>query len=312
MSSECAEEETERFSSIKQDMESLEEAMKQKNYKMGMDDLLRINQSMEIVFDQYAKNHDMHQPTMVINMDHCLIIRNTLLYNVLWVIGPFIYPIEADVDWDTFTSVLPLSEEVLRDGYVSLRHVTNDDAIRQIVTISLKAGTVEDFEIAGIVYSTSYFLHFLLKQEEVQGPFLPLVDAFYSHMKNYSFVLLVTSVLSIQRYVSSSILYHLKTRGRDASLNRSLNRFMGRITMLDGGVRGVISTLLSYVDGGDITVLPSHRHHLGDHPCRSRDRDLSERTRRRCLLRQRREASILASQRRHMQPVRPLRLRPRD
>ena len=54
MSSECAEEETERFSSIKQDMESLEEAMKQKNYKMGMDDLLRINQSMEIVFDQYA------------------------------------------------------------------------------------------------------------------------------------------------------------------------------------------------------------------------------------------------------------------
>ena len=197
MSSECAEEETERFSSIKQDMESLEEAMKQKNYKMGMDDLLRINQSMEIVFDQYAKNHDMHQPTMVINMDHCLTIRNTLLYNVLWVIGPFIYPIEADVDWDTFTSVL------------SLRHVTNDDAIRQIVTISLKAGTVEDFEIAGIVYSTSYFLHFLLKQEEVQGPFLPLIDAFYSHMKNYSFVLLVTSVLSIQRYVFSSILYHL-------------------------------------------------------------------------------------------------------
>ena len=60
MSSECAEEETERFSSIKQDMESLEEAMKQKNYKMGMDDLLRINQSMEIVFDQYAKKHDMH------------------------------------------------------------------------------------------------------------------------------------------------------------------------------------------------------------------------------------------------------------
>ena len=209
MSSECAEEETERFSSIKQDMESLEEAMKQKNYKIGMDDLLRINQSMEIVFDQYAKNHDMHQPTMVINMDHCLIIRNTLLYNVLWVIGPFIYPTEADVDWDTFTSVLPLSEEVLRDGYVSLRHVTNDDAIRQIVTISLKAGTVDDFEIAGIVYSTSYFLHFLLKQEEVQGPFLPLVDAFYSHMKNYSFVLLVTSVLSIQRYVFSSILYHL-------------------------------------------------------------------------------------------------------
>ena len=119
MSSECAEEETERFSSIKQDMESLEEAMKQKNYKMGMDDLLRINQSMEIVFDQYAKNHDMHQPTMVINMDHCLIIRNTLLYNVLWVIGPFIYPTEADVDWDTFTSVLPLSEEVLQ-GNVSI------------------------------------------------------------------------------------------------------------------------------------------------------------------------------------------------
>lgn len=175
--------------------------MKRKDYKEGIADLLCINQSMEIVFDQYAKNHDMHQPTMVINMDHCLTIRNTLLYNALWVIGPFIYPTEADVDWDTFTSVLPLSEEVLRDGYASFRDVMDEDTIRQIVTISLKAGTIDDFEIAGIVYSTSYFIHFLLKQEETQGPFLPLVGAFYSHMKEYSFVLLVTSVLSLQRSV---------------------------------------------------------------------------------------------------------------
>ena len=208
MSSECAEEETERFSSIKQDMELLEEAMKRKDYKEGMACLLRINQSMETVFDQYAKNHDMHQPTMIVNMDHCLTIRNTLLYNVLWVIGPFIYPTQADVDWDTFTSVLPVSKEVLRDGYDALRHVMDDETIRKIVTISLKAGTIDDFEIAGIVYSTSYFLHFLLKQEETKGPFLPLVDAFYSHMRDYSFVLLVTSVLSLQRSVRFLMVCH--------------------------------------------------------------------------------------------------------
>ena len=29
---------------------------------------------------------------------------------------------------------------------------------------------------------------------------------------------------------------------------------MGRITMMKGGVQGVIATLLSYVDGGDIIV----------------------------------------------------------
>lgn len=200
MSDGSSAEEIQLFSEMKTDLESLEKLILGGEYQLAYKHLYHTNLNLEIIIDHYSLNHDCSNPSMVINLGHCLTIRNTMLYNVLWIIGPRIYPRESDVNWDSFTSTLPTSKECLREGYLHIREYIDEEALKRIVTISLRVGTIEDYEIAGIAYSLSYFLLFLIV-EEVSGKNTDLVGYFYSHITDYSFVLLVTSVLSAQKDV---------------------------------------------------------------------------------------------------------------
>lgn len=87
--------------------------------------------------------------------------------------------------WDSFTSTLPVSEECLRKGYLHFREYVDEETLKRIVVISLRVGTIEDYEIAGIAYSLSYFIQYILTIEEEGNGDKDLVDYFYNHMSNY-------------------------------------------------------------------------------------------------------------------------------
>lgn len=163
--------------------------------------LIDMNDAMERIIDHYNEIHDSTSPTMTINLDNCLLIRNLLLMNVIWVIGPTLFPDPSVIDWHLFSSDLKISEACLKRGYQSIpQHLSRSD-IDHIVISSLKTGFIEDFEVSGAVYSIFYFIHFILRVEKFGLPFSASVDFFYTHLSSYSFVLLVTCVLSLQKTV---------------------------------------------------------------------------------------------------------------
>lgn len=76
MSDGCNAEEVQLFSEMKTDMESLETLILGGEYQQASERLYQMNLNLEVVLDHYSSNHDCSNPSMTVNLGHCLLIRN--------------------------------------------------------------------------------------------------------------------------------------------------------------------------------------------------------------------------------------------
>lgn len=194
--------ETDQFRIIKDGFTLIADEVNREDSKAAAARLIEMNDALKEVVDHYSENHDMASSTMTINLDHCTLVRNLLLLNAVWVIGPVIFPEESNVNWDEFSD-LSFLNSALRHGFKTVSSHLSESDVNEIVITSLRTGMIEDFEIAGVVYSIFYFIHFILKVEAFHLPYSVSVDYFYSHISSYSFVLLITCILSLQKSVAA-------------------------------------------------------------------------------------------------------------
>lgn len=192
--------ESDQFQTIKDGFTLIVEEVNKEDSKAAASRLIEMNEALEEIVDHYNENHDMASSTMTINLGHCTLIRNLLLLNVAWVIGPVLYSKDSNVNWNEFSDLSTLGE-ALRHGFGSVSSHLSESDVNQIVITCLKTGMIEDLEIAGVVYSIFYFIHFILKVEAFHLPYTACVEFFYSHISSYSFVLLITCILSLQKSV---------------------------------------------------------------------------------------------------------------
>lgn len=214
--------ESDLFRTIKDGFTLIVDEVKNEDIRAATSRLIEMNEALEGVIDHYSENHDMVSSTMTINLDHCALVRNLLLLDVVWVIGPVIYSKESDVNWNEFSD-LSFLEPALRHGFGLIYSQLSESDVNKIVITALKAGIIEDLEVAGVVYSIFYFIHFILKVETFHLPYSSCVDYFYSHISSYSFVLLITCILSLQKSVFYLILLPNRvTEGANGSIIRSV------------------------------------------------------------------------------------------
>lgn len=201
--------EEDEFQIINDNMKDLEALFGRDDEKEIVKRILRMNELLKAICDNYKSRHDMDSGVFDVNLTNSLNIRNLLLLNALFVVGPYIFSDESAINWEMFSSTLDISETLLRSNYKRIPFQFSRESVSLIVNTSLTTGFIEDFEIAGVVYSIAYFIQFVLKVESSSLPFSDCVDFFYSQMTSYSYPLLITSIISIQQNVTMRLFHQL-------------------------------------------------------------------------------------------------------
>lgn len=193
-------------------MKDIGSVLEQGHLKEAFDRIIYMNTVLQSICDNYKSRHNINSGVFDVNLTNSLNLRNLLLYNALFVVGPFIFEDESVIFWESFSSQLDISEEVLKSSYKGINGFFSNDVISSIVKTSFATGFIEDFEITGVVYSISYFIQFILKVEASSLPFSDCVSLFYSSLSSYSYPLLITSVISIQQNVGVMVSLGHRTR----------------------------------------------------------------------------------------------------
>ena len=203
-------EEKELFQTIDDDYNRLFPLIDKEGFEEAASILISMNTTLKTILHVYRENHAGDSETMTINLDNCALLRKLIVVNALYVIGPTLFGSEEKVCWSAFSSVLNIEERLLRKGYSNLRPFLSNNVIEEIVITSLSTGFIDDFEIAGVIYSLSYFIGFILKSKSLNLPFSSSIQFFFSHLSSFSYVLLVTCILSLQQSVL--LLFFLSNR----------------------------------------------------------------------------------------------------
>ena len=194
-------EEAELFKQIGESYNALVADLAHDRFKEASNAITDMNKCLKDVLSVYNQNHSPSSPTMTINLDNCALLRQLIMVNALYGIGPLLFADERMVNWSEFSSVLKVDEATLRKGYSNMSGRFTNEMIESIVITSMSAGFVDDFEIAGVLYSLSYFIGFILKAKTLHLPFPEAIRFFFSHLSSFSYVLLVTCILSLQQSV---------------------------------------------------------------------------------------------------------------
>lgn len=182
---------------IQQQLDGLPSLIENARWKEVVDSVLCANWNLEMVVDSYSANHPTWSNSQeTIDIDHSSAVQNLVLYDILMVIGPEIFPASEDVDWEFLSTSLNVSTELLQSVFLNVRGMFRPEEVERIVRIILKAGTIRDYDQGGLVLM-SFVVCFLLLQEVHSGGCAHLAQEFYSHLEDYSFNLLITSILSI-------------------------------------------------------------------------------------------------------------------
>lgn len=205
----CLNSEEEEFQEINNQIKDIGEVIENGCFEQVFQRIIYMNQLLNSICNHYSTRHNTESAVFDVNLTNSLNIRNLLLYNVLYAIGPIIFSSEKSINWSFFSSSLEIKESALQSGYQVIPTFFSQDDLSFIVKTSLSTGFIEDFEITGIVYSISYFIQFILKVEEDHLPYSTCVDFFYSHISSYSYPLLITSIISIQQTVHVFILFFI-------------------------------------------------------------------------------------------------------
>lgn len=193
--------ETDAFQTINNHMKMLGSLLESERMKDASISILEMNKMLKSICSLYNSRHDVDSVVFDVNLSNSVDIRNLLLINTLYGVGPFIFSDETTIQWNVFASSLEISETVLKAGYHSIPDFFSQDAITELVKTSLSTGFIEDYEIIGIVYSIGYFIQFILLVERKNLPFQDCTSFFYSNISKYSYPLLITSIISIQQTV---------------------------------------------------------------------------------------------------------------
>lgn len=198
--------ETDAFQNINNHMKVLGSLIESGRMKDAAVSIMKMNKMLKSICSSYNLRHDVDSVVFDVNLSNSVDIRNLLLINALYGVGPFIFSDETIIHWNVFASSLEISESVLKTGYHSIPDFFSDDAVIELVKTSLSTGFIEDYEIIGIVYSIGYFIQFILLVERKNLPFQDCVSFFYSNISKYSYPLLITSIISIQQTVENQFI----------------------------------------------------------------------------------------------------------
>lgn len=201
----CLNSEEEEFQEIDNQIKDIGDVIEKGRFEEAFQRIICMNQLLSSICNHYSTRHNTDSAVFDVNLTNSLNLRNLLLYNALYVIGPIIFSSERSINWSFFSSSLEIKESILQSGYQAITSFFSPDDISFIVKTSLSTGFIEDFEITGIVYSISYFIQFILKVEEDHLPYSTCVDFFYCTISSYSYPLLITSIISIQQTVHKSL-----------------------------------------------------------------------------------------------------------
>ncbi|KAM7455636.1 hypothetical protein BLSTO_03606 [Blastocystis sp. subtype 1] len=237
-------EESELFKTIGEDYSRLFPIIDKEEFEEAATIVITMNTSLKSILRVYRENHSGDSQTMTINLDNCALLRQLIVLNALYVIGPTLFESEEKVPWGAFSSVLKVEERILKKGYPKIASFLSNDAMEAIVITTLSTGFIDDFEIAGVIYSLSYFIGFILKAKSLHLPFSSSIRFFFSHLSSFSHVLLVTCILSLQQ----------STLAREKWLGPGVSELMSLLIM-QGALAGVIATYLSYTDKGDLNAI---------------------------------------------------------
>ena len=208
-------EESELFKTIGKDYSRLFPIIDKEEFEEAATIVIAMNTSLKSILRVYRENHSGDSQTMTINLDNCALLRQLIVLNALYAIGPTLFESEEKVPWSAFSSVLKVEERILKRGYPRIASFLSNDAMETIVITTLSTGFIDDFEIAGVIYSLSYFIGFILKAKSLHLPFSSSIHFFFSHLSSFSHVLLVTCILSLQQSVPLlSSLQHRRSPAR--------------------------------------------------------------------------------------------------
>lgn len=201
MSAEESSEEAVLVTTLRSTMDQFPDLIEQHRWKDMTDLVLKANWDAEWIVNNYSANHPVVDNSQeFVDIEHHVPIQHIMLYDIIWVIGPGIFFSSDDVDWSFLSTSLNIETDKLQSGFVNLNGMFQPNDIERVVRMILRAGTIRDYDRGGLAL-LSFIMCFLFLQESRHGPYEPLTHEFYAHLEDYSFYLLVSSVLSIPPFV---------------------------------------------------------------------------------------------------------------
>ena len=201
MAAEESSEEATIVTAIGNAMDQFPGLIEQHRWQDMADLILKANWDAEWIINHYSFNHPTADNSQeFVDIKNHIPIQHIMLYDIIWVIGPYIFFSSDDVDWSFLSTSLNIETDKLQTGFINLNGKFQSNDIERVVRMILRAGTVHDYDHGGLAL-LSFTMCFLFLQESRHGPYEHLAHEFYARLQDYSFSLLVSSVLSIPPFV---------------------------------------------------------------------------------------------------------------
>ena len=104
----CLNSEEEEFQEISNQFKDIGEDTENGCYEQVFQRIIYRNQLLNSICNHYSTRHNTESAVFDVNLTNSLNIRNLLLYNVLYAIGPIIFSSEKSISWSFFSSSLEI------------------------------------------------------------------------------------------------------------------------------------------------------------------------------------------------------------